>query len=246
MARLHKIVGVAGDWRDDHPGTMFGAGLLGVALSNATGIVVSDDDNGLRAAKLADRAGDRHQIAGAVSNRAGATSRLVNCRRCSKALGNINDSGLVHRAEHPEFATSLGAGVIELAAGSINVLEAAERAIRAIQGHHQAAVSGDSGAVRLDAFALEVFVLGACRPRDRPDFRNGVGRHCPRLGQLLIAKLLGLGQSPSVGHFLGCADWPPDISAEGDFNPCPPASEAPGGDAIRVNDVPARFVSSLA
>ena len=192
MARLHKIVGIAGDGRHDHPSAPLGAGLLGVALANAAGVVIGDDNNGLRVAQLANGAGDGHQVAGAVRNGAGTPGRLMDCRRGRKALGNINNSRLIHRAEHPEFATSRGAGVIELAAGRIDVLEAAERAIRAIQGHHQAAVSGDSSAVRLDAFALQILMLGTCRPRDRPDFLDGVCGHRPLFGQLLIAERLGL------------------------------------------------------
>ena len=96
--------------------------------------------------------------------------------------------------------------------------------------------------MRLDAFARQIRVICARGHGVCPNGLDRTRRHLAALGKLCVPRRLGLREPFGVRHFLDRRKAATDFRSPVAFDPGPPATEFSGGDAVRVNHVPARLV----
>ena len=160
----------------------------------------------------------------------------------SEALGNKDCPRIVCSSDLPEAPACGAACVIEFSAIVANILKAGKRPVCAVKRNNEPPVTRKPRPMRVDAFAREIRMLGAGRHGLRPDLFDSVCRHLAAARLLSFPRSLRLCQPLCVRHFLDGRQSSPDLGPPVLLDPGPPAAKFSSWDAVRVDDVPARFV----
>jgi len=133
--------------------------------------------------------------------------------------------------------------LLTLAVTVINVLKAAKLPVWAEEGQHQSTIPRNPGAMRLDAFSSQIWVIRSGLRTTRPNFFHIISGYASVSFNLNVTLLLCRSNTGNVRHFIGSTPlFVSCICANSDRDVPTPTTERHAWDAVIVRNVPTRSI----